>query len=98
SERVTPYSLRRTYASMRFALGDDPVYVAEQMGHADAGRLAANLYAKAVKRRSKLCGGYLAEFDRALALAALPGSEKALMGTGAQEAPERIPELDSQSA
>jgi integrase len=78
SERVTPYSLRRTYASLRFALGDDPVYVAEQMGHADAGRLAANLYAKAVKRRSKLSGVYLAEFDRALAWAALPGTSTAV--------------------
>jgi hypothetical protein len=66
SERVTPHSLRRTYASLRFALGDDPVYVAQQMGHADAGRLAASIYAKAVKRRAKLSGVYLAEFDRAL--------------------------------
>ena len=84
SERVTPYSLRRTYASLRFALGDDPVYVAEQMGHADAGRLAANLYAKAVKRRSKLSGVYLAEFDRALSWAALPGSDWAATGSEAE--------------
>jgi hypothetical protein len=58
--------VRRTYASLRFALGDDPVYVAQQMGHADAGRLAASIYAKAAKRRAKLSGVYLAEFDRAL--------------------------------
>jgi hypothetical protein len=48
------------------------------MGHADAGRLAANLYAKAVKRRAKLSGVYLAEFDRALASASLPTAERAL--------------------
>lgn len=36
------------------------------MGHADVGRLAANLYAKATKRRAKLSSVYLAEFDRAL--------------------------------
>jgi integrase len=26
SERVSPHSLRRTYASLRYACGDDPVY------------------------------------------------------------------------
>ena len=28
-EAVTPHWLRRTYASLRGALGDDPVYIAE---------------------------------------------------------------------
>jgi integrase len=36
SERVTPHSLRRTYASLRFALGDDPVYVARSLGHTES--------------------------------------------------------------
>lgn len=36
SEDVTPHSLRRPFASMRFALGDDPVYVAAQLGHTEA--------------------------------------------------------------
>jgi integrase len=27
--------LRRTYASLRAALRDDPVYIAEQLGHQD---------------------------------------------------------------
>ncbi len=35
SERVSPRSLRRTYASVRAACGDDPVYIAEQLGHED---------------------------------------------------------------
>ncbi len=35
SERVTPHSLRRTFASLRAAAGDDPVYIAEQLGHTD---------------------------------------------------------------
>jgi integrase len=35
SERVTPHSLRRTYASLRAALQDDMLYVSEQMGHKD---------------------------------------------------------------
>jgi integrase len=31
-QEITPYSFRRLYGSLRYALGDDPVYVAEQMG------------------------------------------------------------------
>jgi hypothetical protein len=27
--------LRRTYASLRAACGDDPVYIAQQLGHMD---------------------------------------------------------------
>lgn len=73
SERVTPHSLRRTYASLRAACGDDPVYIAEQLGHSDM-NLTFRIYQKAVKRRTKLAGAHLREFDRAL--------EWALMGTG----------------
>lgn len=71
SERVTPHSLRRTYASLRAAAGDDPVYIAEQLGHTDP-RFTLTVYTKAVKRRAKLSGAYLAEYERALAWAALP--------------------------
>ena len=35
--RVSPHSLRRTYASLRAALRDDPVYIAEQLGHTGPG-------------------------------------------------------------
>ena len=35
SERVSPHSLRRTFASLRFALGHDPIQVAEQGGWKD---------------------------------------------------------------
>jgi len=42
-EAVTPHSLRRLYASLRFALGDDPVYVANQLGHTRAGVLDEGL-------------------------------------------------------
>jgi integrase len=80
SERVSPHSLRRTYASIRAALRDDPLYVSEQMGHKDV-RFTLNVYSKAVKRRAKLSGAHLAEFDRALAWAELPTSEKARKGT-----------------
>jgi integrase len=79
SGRVTPHSLRRTYASLRAACGDDPVYIAEQLGHTDA-RFTLAVYTKAVKRRVKLSGEYLAEYERALAWAALPTTEKAEKG------------------
>lgn len=34
--KVSPHLLRRTYTSLRAALRDDPVYIAEQLGHRDA--------------------------------------------------------------
>ena len=64
-EAVTPHSLRRLYASLRFALGDDPVYVAAQLGHTDPG-FSMKVYASAVRRRERLIGVALREFDAAL--------------------------------
>lgn len=74
SERVSPHSLRRLYASLRAALGDDPVYIAEQLGHEDP-TFTFRVYQKAAKRRERLSGAYLEAFDRAL--------EWALLGTNA---------------
>jgi integrase len=62
---VTPYSLRRCFSSLRYASGDDPVYVASQMGHTTS-QLSMAVYARAVKRREKLSGSTLQAFDRAL--------------------------------
>jgi hypothetical protein len=101
SERVTPHSLRRTYASLRAACGDDPVYIAEQLGQTDP-RFTLSVYAKAVKRRAKLSAAYLAEYERALAWAGLMGTgtspEKALMGTGARTGARPLDELPSDLA
>jgi integrase len=81
AERVTPHSLRRTYASLRAAAGDHPVYIAEQLGHTDPG-FTFRVYQRAAKRRDRLDGAYLQEFDRAL--------EWTEMGRiGAAEAPAR---------
>lgn len=80
SERVSPHSLRRTYASLRFACGDDPVYVAEQGGWADPS-FPIKVYAKAVKRRDRLSGAHLEAFDAALQWAA--------MGSGAENDPSK---------
>ena len=65
SEKVTPHSLRRTYASMRASLGDDPVYIAAQLGHEDPG-FTFRVYQRAFKRRNRLEGEYREAFDRAL--------------------------------
>lgn len=83
-ESVSPYSFRRTYASLRAArwldaegnvqAGDDPIYIAEQMGHTDP-TLTFRVYQRAVKRRERLDGEHLASFDEAL--------EWARMGTSA---------------
>ena len=34
-EGLTPHSLRRTYASLLFAIGEGPPYVMAQLGHVD---------------------------------------------------------------
>jgi integrase len=87
SERVSPHSLRRTYASLRFACGDDPVYVAEQGGWADP-IFPMKVYARAVRRRDRLSGEHLKAFDAALDWAA--------MGSGAgDQPPEALPVVDT---
>jgi integrase len=76
-ERVSPHSLRRTYASLRAALRDDPVYIAEQLGHEDP-TFTFRVYQRSVKRRERLSGNYLEAFDQAL--------EWAAMGSGGDSA------------
>jgi integrase len=75
SDRVSPHSLRRTYASIRAAAGDHPVYIAEQLGHEDPG-FTFRVYQRAVKRRERLSAAYRKAFDAALDWAA--------MGSGAE--------------
>ena len=89
--KVTPHSLRRTYASLRAALRDDPIYIAEQLGHRDA-RFTFRVYQRAAKRRERLAGEHLAAFDRALDWAATvsgSGSEKAAIGSEPPSGPLR---------
>jgi len=73
-----PHSLRRTFASLRFACGDDPIYLAEQGGWEDPA-FPMRVYAKAVRRRDRLSGSHREAFDAALHWAAL--------GSGAELAP-----------
>ncbi|MBS1893653.1 MAG: site-specific integrase [Actinobacteria bacterium] len=67
-DHITPHGLRRTYASLRAACGDDPVYIAEQGGWSDI-RFVYSVYQRASKRRDKLEDRYLVAFDAALSWA-----------------------------
>ena len=69
-EHITPHGLRRTFADLRAACGDDPVYIAKQGGWADP-RFVFSIYQGARKRREKLSGRYLVAFDAALGWARL---------------------------
>jgi integrase len=51
-EPVTFHSLRRTYASLRCAVGDDVRYTGAQIGHEDP-RFTLRAYAQATKRRER---------------------------------------------
>jgi len=58
--RVTFHSLRRSYASLRCACGDDVRYTADQLqlGHEDP-RFTLRVYAQATERRDRLTGPHL---------------------------------------
>jgi integrase len=47
---LTPHSLRRTFASLLFAIGETPPYVMAQMGHATP-NLTLAIYARSMDRR-----------------------------------------------
>jgi integrase len=49
-EGLTPHSLRRTFASLLFAVGEAPPYVMRQMGHTSA-NLTLSIYARTMDRR-----------------------------------------------
>ena len=48
--KVTPHTLRRTFASLALAAGRDPRWVMGQLGHTDA-RLTLNIYAQVIQRK-----------------------------------------------
>ena len=68
---LTPRSLRRTFASLLYALGHDPVYVMQQMGHTDP-KLALRIYAQAMRR---------GEEEKAALTALVEGVDWARLGT-----------------
>jgi integrase len=76
------HGLRRTYASLRCACGDDVAYASSQLGHEDP-RFTLKVYAQATKRRERLSGPHLKAYDRAL--------DWARMGTIATDEPMPLP-------
>lgn len=48
-EAITPHSLRRTFCSLLYALGEDPGTVMDEMGHTDP-ELALRVYRQAMRR------------------------------------------------
>ena len=48
-ERLTPHSLRRTFASVLYAIGEDPPTVMAEMGHSSPA-LALRIDAQAMRR------------------------------------------------
>jgi integrase len=48
-EKLTPHSLRRTFAGILYSLGEDPGVVMDEMGHADPA-LALRIYRQAMRR------------------------------------------------
>jgi integrase len=47
--KLTPHSLRRTFCSLLYALGEDPGTVMDEMGHTNEG-LALRIYRQAMRR------------------------------------------------
>lgn len=72
--KLTFHSLRRTYASLRCACGDDVRYTADQLGHEDP-RFTLRVYAKATKRRDRLSATHRKAYDAALEWAAIDTTE-----------------------
>jgi integrase len=77
SERLTPHGLRHTYASLLAALGENPVHIADQLGHGDPA-FSLRVYAKTISRRD-------GELDRLRALVnGAESPEESRAGTGAK--------------
>jgi integrase len=64
-DHITFHSLRRTYASLRCACGDDVRYTADQLGHEDP-RFTLRVYAQATKRRDRLAKPQRDAYDAAI--------------------------------
>jgi integrase len=68
--KITPHSLRRTFCSLLYALGEDPGVVMDEMGHTDPG-LALRVYRQAMRR---------GEDEKAALRALIEGADWANMG------------------
>jgi integrase len=82
--RVTFHSLRRTYASLRCACGDDVRYTADQLGHEDP-RFTLRVYAQATKRRDRMAEPHRKQYDRALEWASMQAHDVFVKESGAEK-------------
>jgi len=84
-QRITPHSLRRTFCSLLYALGEDPGVVMDEMGHTDPA-LALRVYRQAMR-----CGD-----DEKVQLRALvEGAEMAVIGRRAPATPSETIEREA---
>jgi hypothetical protein len=81
---VTPHGLRRTYASLRHAVGDDPAYTAAQIGHVDPA-FTLRVDVQETKRRERLTEAERREYDRAV-----DWTQWAQMGTNKEGIPSSV--------
>lgn len=82
-EGVGLHGLRRTYASLRAAAGDDPAYVSEQLGHEDP-RFTLRVYTHAAKRRQRLTGTHREQFNKAIEWARMGTSDDLTLASVAE--------------
>ena len=69
-ERITPHSLRRTFCSLLYALGEDPGVVMDEMGHTDPA-LALKVYRQSMRH---------GEDEKAQLQALVEGAQLAVIG------------------
>jgi integrase len=80
---ITPHSLRRTFMSVLYALGEPPTVVMAEVGHADP-KLSLRIYAQAMRRDPE-------EVERLRALVNGLGTDTVLVPETPGIAPNRIP-------
>jgi integrase len=80
--KLTPHSLRRTFCSLLYALGEDPGTVMDEMGHANP-ELALRVYRQAMRR---------GEDEKAQLRALVEGAEVADIGRRALDTTSEAPE------
>jgi integrase len=84
-DRVTPHTLRRTFASLAFVAGRDPLWVQGQLGHQDP-RMTLGVYAQHMKRRNQ---------DRALVWQMMRFADEAGNAAGSSPSSPTMPAMRS---
>ncbi len=81
-DKLTPHSLRRTFCSLLYALGEDPGVVMDEMGHTDPG-LALRVYRQSMRR---------GEDEKAALQALVEGAQLAVIGIRGENEAEAVAE------